>query len=215
MGIQVSKIHTLPIKMYIAKVNEDTKRLSLFPTLVYNINIPEVVDDIRNILPTVKWRMPDDNRSASESFCLLDEYQQLKDVFTDKVNAAVSELHYSVPLKLTTSWLFRLKPGAKHFRHRHTNSFWSASFYFEEGEKEALNVSKTASDISIPFNTGDLGIIPYGRISFPAECGKLLLFPSHLDHWVDRNTFDKTRHVLAMNFMPDGETGDLDSTFTY
>lgn len=197
------------------KINSNVQRFSIFPTLVYVIDIPEVVDDIRNILPTVKWRMPDDNRSGSESFFLLDEYQQLKDVFTEKVNTAVSELQYSVPLKLTTSWLFRLKPGEEHFRHKHTNSFWSSSFYFEEGEKEALNVSLPSQSINVPFNTGDLGIIPYGRISFPAVCGKLILFPSHLEHWVNRNTFDKTRHVLAMNFMPDGETGALDSTFTY
>ena len=201
--------------MNIIRVNEDTKRISLFPTLIYNINIPEVVDDIRNILTTITWRMPDDDRSASESFYILDEHQQLKDIFAEKVNAAVSELQYSVPLKLTTSWLFRLKPGEEHFRHRHTNSFWSASFYFEEGEKEALNVSSPGSSINVPFNTGDLGIIPYGRISLPAECGKLILFPSHLEHWVNRNSFDKTRHVLAMNFMPDGETGALESTFTY
>ena len=47
------------------------------------------------------------------------------------------------------------------------------------------------------------------------ECGKLILFPSHMEHWVNENTFNKTRHVLAMNFMPDGETGFLDSTLTY
>ena len=197
------------------RIDSNTQRFSLFPTLVYVIDVPEVIEDLRSIVSSTKWRMPDDNRSASESFYLLDEYQQLKDVFTEKVNTAVSELEYSVPLKLTTSWLFRLKPGAKHFRHRHTNSFLSCSFYFEEGEKEALNISSNASSINVPFNTGDLGIIPYGRISFPAECGKLILFPSHLEHWVNRNTFDKTRHVLAMNFMPDGETGALDSTFTY
>jgi len=197
------------------KIDSNIQRFSVFPTLIYVIDIPEVVKDLRDIVSSTKWRMPDDNRSASESFYILDEHQKLKDVFTERVNTAVSELEYSVPLKLTTSWLFRLKPGAKHFRHKHTNSFWSASFYFEEGEKEALNISSTASSINVPFNTSDLGIIPYGKISFPAECGKLILFPSHMEHWVNKNSFNNTRHVLAMNFMPDGETGVLDSTFTY
>jgi hypothetical protein len=203
--------------MYTVKVNDNTQRVSLFPSLVYNINIAEVVDDIRNILPTVKWRMPDDNRSASESFFFLNEHEHLKNTFTEKVNAAISEIKYAVPLKMTTSWFYRLKPGAKHFKHHHVNSFWSASFYFEEGEMEALNIcsSKGAPSINVPFYTEDLGIIPFGTIGVPAQCGKLILFPSHMQHWVNRNSFDKTRHVLAMNFMPDGETGELDSTFTY
>ena len=197
------------------KVDSNTQRFSVFPTLIYVIDIPEVVEDLGDILSAIKWRMPDDDRSGSESFFVLDEYQHLKDLFTERVNTAVSELQYTVPLKLTTSWFFRLKPGAKHPKHKHTNSFWSASFYFEKGEREALNISAPAHAINVPVNTQDMGIVPYGRLSFPAECGKLILFPSHMEHWVNENTFNKTRHVLAMNFMPDGETGFLDSTFTY
>ena len=96
------------------KIDSNTQRFSVFPTLIYVIDIPEVVEHLGDILSDVKWRMPDDDRSGSESFFVLDEHQHLKDLFTEKVNSAVSELEYTVPLKLTTSWFFRLKPGAKH-----------------------------------------------------------------------------------------------------
>ena len=48
-----------------------------------------------------------------------------------------------------------------------------------------------------------------------ADCGKLILFPSDMEHYVSENQSGRDRYSLAMNFMPDGLCSWYDSEYDY
>lgn len=197
------------------QVSPSVTRFDLFPTLVYMIDAPDLLSEVRDVFATVKWKDVDSPGTPSKSFTILKKHEVLTRKITNKVSNALLELHYQSHPKLTTSWFFKLKPGAEHKKHYHTNSWWSASFYFEEGERECFNLVTPSPQINVRSYPDNPLLNQYGRAPFTAKCGTMILFPSYVNHYVNANNFSVDRHVLAMNFMPDGDTGFQDSHFTY
>jgi uncharacterized protein (TIGR02466 family) len=114
------------------------------------------------------------------------------------------------------SWTNQKSADREHRTHTHPNSFISGVLYFDDeyDSDQAIVfekhpgvsavcqlIPKRRLDISTDFSTQ--------YVSIPAQKGRIVLFPSHLPHFVPKGPPGKIRRSLAFNLMPEGGLGDL------
>ena len=187
-------------------------RIQLYPTLIYDVECPELIDDVLKEFSKVKWK--DDWANINDTVFTLDNNKTLVKKIENVVNETLSEIEYTVPLKMSTSWFTRIPPGAIGRNHYHTNSFYSAIFYFQDFNSN-LVVSKQNPQIHVPFKTKDFGLISSGDIAIKADKGHMVLIPGDIRHHIEKNFKGGNRNSLAMNFMPIGLCYSEDSSYNY
>lgn len=187
-------------------------RTSLFPTLLYEIDAKELVDETIEILKESNF--PKETPYVTDSFYVLGKNPGLIARFEEKVNSALAEIQYSVPFRMTTSWFTCTPQNYPIHTHNHVNSSWSASFYFFN-KCSSLHLVKGKEPIYVPFANTDPKLMMSGTVSIPATKGKIILFPSHVEHYISNNANETNRYSLAMNFMPDGLCSFYDSEYNY
>ena len=187
-------------------------RFNIFPTLVYIVDCSDLIEPVKELLKSVKWN--DDWKGQSEDLYVLNSHPKIAKAFENRVNSALSEIQYSLPFKLTTSWFTKTQPYGSIGRHNHSNSFWSAVYYFHDNCGK-LSFTKDIPAINVDFKNKDHTTQMYGEVKFPAKKGHILLFPSILHHHLEINNFDKERFSLAMNFMPSGMHHGQDSSYNF
>ena len=187
-------------------------RVQLFPTLIYDVECSYLIDDVLEELNKVKWRH--DWSNINDTVFTLKSNKKLVKKIEDIVNETLSEIKYTVPLKMSTSWFTRIPPGDVGRNHYHTNSFYSGIFYFQDHNSN-LVVSKQQPQIHVPFKTNDFGLVSSGDVGLKADKGHMILIPGDIRHWVEQNTNNIDRHSLAMNFMPIGFCHEEDSSYNY
>lgn len=187
-------------------------RTSIFPTLLYEIDATELVDETVEILKESNF--PKETPYVTDSFYVLGKNPGLIARFEEKVNNALIEIQYSVPFRMTTSWFTCTPQNYPIHTHNHVNSSWSASFYFFN-KCSPLHLVKGKEPIYVPFATTDPKLMMSGTVSIPATKGKIILFPSHVEHYISNNANETNRYSLAMNFMPDGLCSFYDSEYNY
>ena len=186
--------------------------IPLFPTLVYDVECPELIDDVLLEFDKANW--VDSDVTVNDSNFTLKKNKKLTKKFNDIVNDALKDHQYQVPLKMSTSWFTRVKPNDSGRNHYHVNSFYSGVFYFQS-DCSKLVVEKELPQIHVPWNTTDFGLIPSGNIGFSAKMGHMLLIPGNIRHYIKENMTNHERHSLAMNFMPSGLCDFMDSSYNY
>ena len=197
------------------KIDDDSIRFSLFPSVVYVLDFSELVDDVSAICEEIDWFAGEEfPMIQTRDLNILDSYPDIKKVIVDKVNDVLqSDYEYDNPIQMTTSWITRAEPGHPIFKHKHTNCLWSSTFYFKDGCGE-LTFHKDHEAIFSPAITNDIELVMSGDASFPAQKGKFILFPSHLHHSVTGKHRD-VRNSMAMNWMPKGMCSFGDSSYEY
>ena len=188
--------------------------LRLFPTLVYQIDASELIEEVEKTRRNVTWTRKAND--ATENKWILKTHKKLAAKFDEKVNLCLGSLGYETKMKMTTSWWTRTPPGKIVHKHKHTNCLWSAVFYPYEGTSSIVFKSDTTEpSIQVEFKCTDPEYIPYGYATVGIKTGSMLIFPSHLVHWTEPNDTDKDRYSLAMNFMPKGNVVLGDSSYNY
>ena len=193
------------------------KRFNIFPTLVYVVDCDELVDDVKIACENYDWTNPlsnEGNNLSSKKNILEQDYINLVKPFQDKVNSTLDEIGYENNFELTNSWFTKTEPSASIIRHNHNNCLWSSVFYFDDNCGH-LTFYKNSPAIYIIPNNSNPDLLMFGAVHFPCPKGKMLLFPSDLEHAVTKNDSNRDRHSLAMNFMPLGLCGFGDSTYFY
>ena len=190
----------------------NVNRIQLFPTLIYDVECPDLIDDVLEEFSKVKWKHGWAN--INDNNFTLEDNQTLTHKFEEIVNETLSEIEYTVPLKLSTSWFTRTEPGEEGKNHYHVNSFYSGIFYFQDNNSK-LVVAKELPQIHVPFKTTDFGLVSAGDIGFEAKKGHMMLIPGNIRHYIQQNLTNKARNSLAMNFMPDGFCHAEDSSYNY
>ena len=195
------------------------KRFKLFPSLVYVVDCHELIDDVKKACEQIDWAddsrvNPDGSNISSIKYALqLGNHSQLIGKFEKKLNDTIKELNYDNWMELTTSWFTKTPPNKMITTHYHTNSLWSGVFYYEDSDH--LTLSRGPNQIFAQTSVQDPELMMCGEVHFPAMKGKMIIFPSTLNHHVRPNKTEKTRYSLAMNFMPVGTTGCGDSVYHY
>ena len=187
-------------------------RYPIFPSSVYVIYLKDDVSEFFNsIIGNVNFGTYGvDNPHTVSRFTLLDDYPEMKKLFTDVSLQVLSEVAGAKKIKMTTSWLTAIEPDETPVMHRHTNSWFSGVYYFQDSPYTGLEFKNPIER--------DIDLVTKGSLlnwRLQPKKNMLIIFPSYLHHKIEKNTFDEVRHSLAFNVMPDGATGDVDSKFIY
>lgn len=100
---------------------------------------------------------------------------------------------------ITESWLNKTDPGDYHHRHRHSNSVLSGTIYLTEDAGcgntifQNIEYQQLLVDVTAPtqWNAQDFSVIP--------KVGRIVIFPSKLQHETGINNSDKPRYSIAFN----------------
>ncbi|MEC7855070.1 MAG: putative 2OG-Fe(II) oxygenase [Candidatus Neomarinimicrobiota bacterium] len=149
-------------------------------------------------------------------FHILDKYQYSKKIISQYFHKFIRAFYgCDVEFKLTTSWAVKLRKGEAVHHHNHKNCLWSGLFYYGDyTEKSCPLYFRNPIIDSIP-----LCVEPNQRnpmisdIAIPPETNMIIFFPSWIYHWSYDNQ-EHTRYSLAFNFMPSGQIGGGDSSYS-
>ena len=196
------------------------KVTSLFPIAVASSKFElGLTEEQKLFLSNLKPYKNTGNTSSEDTYILKHEImsnvrewiQSQIDEYMRTVESPIND----VGLRITQSWLNWTKPGERHHKHSHLNSYISGVFY--------IDVDENTDNICFSrkyFSNIDLGLKKdyneYNSDSYwlPVETNMLLLFPSTLEHNVDETINNKkTRISLAFNTFPRGFIGE-DATMT-
>ena len=197
------------------KFDNGNIRVSIFPTLVYVIECSDLVEDVKSLLTDdIEWSDSPIHGQTVDLYILTNKKPELVKSFEDRINASLEECKFENTFQMTTSWFTRIAPYGHIETHKHGNCIWSSVFYFEE-DCGALTFIKESQSIFVPQNNHNPYLAMDGDVTFPCEKGKLLLFPSHLQHKLSMNNRSDIRYSMAMNYMPKGQVTIGDSSFNY
>ncbi len=111
---------------------------------------------------------------------------------------------------ITQSWLNTAAPGQHHPRHKHPNSLISGVLFVSDGsgtKQPPVRFHRTAELFPLELMFDDLNEFNAGCRVFDPEQGRLILFPSLVEHDVERNASDRDRTTLSFNTFVGGVIG--------
>ena len=201
---------------YKIKPSSDTfKTHMLFPTMVAtvdNTTIPQqdhlTVLNSEYVVESKYGRFP-----TTRNKYILDTVPTLKAWIQSQIDRYATNVMGSGKLRFTQSWAIKHgnMPQAI-FNHTHANSIISGSYYIDAPSgSEALTFMKPASVggpiIDYEKNYRDKPWL-YDQMKFGAYTGRLILFPSNIEHGVmGFQEMKQRRCVLAFNTWFDGPIG--------
>lgn len=124
--------------------------------------------------------------------------------------AAIYRPANDIEVYITQSWGNVTNPGQYHHKHSHPNSFLSGVLYFH-AEKNIDKITFFKNELTqLKLKTNDWNLFNSESWYFPVETGKLVLFPSTLQHMVTTTESKEPRISLAFNTFLRGDLGDED-----
>jgi len=111
---------------------------------------------------------------------------------------------------ITQSWLNVADAGQFHPKHRHPNSIVSGVLFLDEnaaGDLPPLRFHRTLDMYPVEFMFEELNEFNANCRQFAPEEGMLMLFPSLLEHDVERNNSKRTRSSISFNTYVRGTLG--------
>ncbi len=114
---------------------------------------------------------------------------------------------------ITQSWVINSSTNQYHPKHKHTNSVISGVRFFDENNDESLppiRFHRTLEMFPLDFEFDNLNEANAGCRSFETAQGSLILFPSLLEHDVEKNKSDRVRTSISFNTYVRGVIGGRD-----
>lgn len=114
-----------------------------------------------------------------------------------------------IELYITQSWTSVNPKGAWFHQHNHVNSVVSGVFYIQanaEGPKFVLHRPK--NEFVYNFEPKEFNVFNSQLVKIQSYTGRLILFPSQVEHHVEPNQTDEVRISLAFNTFFKGRIGD-------
>ncbi len=111
---------------------------------------------------------------------------------------------------ITQSWVINSNPDQFHPKHKHPNSVISGVMFFDENNDESLppiRFHRTLEMFPLDFEFENLNESNAGCRSFETVQGSLILFPSLLEHDVEKNKSDRVRTSISFNTYVRGVVG--------
>ena len=111
---------------------------------------------------------------------------------------------------VTQSWLNKSGPDQFHPKHKHPNSVISGVMHLDENDDESLppiRFHRSLEMFPLDFEFDNLNESNAGCRSFETVQGGLILFPSLLEHDVEKNRSDRMRTSISFNTFVRGVVG--------
>lgn len=120
-------------------------------------------------------------------------------------------------IAITQSWVTQKENGEKHKFHFHPNSFISGCFYWQKRPFQEITFKRPFKFTNLDIKKDLQAVIKNNYIyelnKFSPEENTLMLFPSTLEHGVERNSYTEKRKCLAFNTVILGTIG-IESNLT-
>jgi uncharacterized protein (TIGR02466 family) len=186
----------------------------LFPTVIATVDNPTIPkQDHETILNSEFILTSKGNFPMSKNKYILDSVPTLKNWIQNQINRYATEVMGSGKLKFTQSWAIKHENMPQNiFTHTHANSIISGSYYIDApNDSEPLSFNKPGSTngtlIKYEKSFENKPWL-YEQVGFASYTGRLILFPSHIEHSVmGFQTKTQRRCVLAFNTWFDGPIG--------
>jgi len=197
--------------------------LPIFPQAVIGLKKLKISsEEILKYLKNIKFELTEAEQNAnylcfvSEDKNVLEELSFLKnEIYTQIKNYLNNVMEYKMDFQFTTSWATKTKPDGYSQKHTHPNSFLSG-VYYPKGDKN-FNIKFFKKNYSswqiIPIKHNELNAELHNFNIF--DDNVLFLFPSDLEHAIDKNLSKEDRYSLAFNVIPLGEIGAGDSIINF
>ena len=188
----------------------------LFPTTVYQNEIPVNQNEFTTIKEIDYERMPSDNGYMTR-------YKRILTLLPDTRKSIEKHINYYAydvlgishkhKFHITTSWVNRHKTGDKAHTHFHANSLISGCYYLKMPESggdicfpKPTNHNNFLSD-TFNFDTQVTNERNSAEYQIDVKEGMILLFPSQTRHFTQINNSIEDRYSLAFNVWTKGEIG--------
>ena len=114
---------------------------------------------------------------------------------------------------ITQSWVNWTELHQKHERHKHANSFVSGIVFLSDDDAP-VSFYRPATLFNLSPEVDEYDMVNCEKFNYPTKKGKMLIFPSTLEHEVPLQTVDKTRISLSFNTWLKGKVGtERDATY--
>lgn len=146
------------------------------------------------------------NHTVLRDFVMTSLRGWIEDCVAEYFKATTNPKH-NVHLRVTQSWFNYSNPGQHHHKHAHPNSFISGVFYLNTNPDDRIYFYRSGwQQIKFPPESWNL----YNSESwwFEAVTGRLILFPSSLEHMVPTVQGSDVRISMSFNTFPVGTVGD-------
>ena len=138
------------------------------------------------------------------------EYKRLVDALYEAQHIIYEQEHLASEPFLGNMWANINPPGAFNKPHIHPNSLWSGVYYVKTPEKCGhlkIEDTRTMSLMSRPIkNEKEEPKHLWREVHFEPIAGRLIMFPSWVNHCVDPNQSDDIRISVSFNFLQKGLT---------
>ena len=192
------------------------KAHNLWPIPVYDSETPVKSEWLNYILNTEYERMHIGNGDISKDRYILNSLPDLKKEIEHHCELFVKKylkLKENAKFYLQNSWSVKHNPGDHAQIHSHGSSLLSGVYYLKT-KPNCGNLVFHKNPIytntfhqSIRFEYDEENNINAGQYAIDVSEGKIILFPSHLEHGVYKNKSNDERYSLAFNFYVRGKFG--------
>jgi uncharacterized protein (TIGR02466 family) len=142
------------------------------------------------------------NKDLVEEYKLISFYEELSkhlDIFMKLVGTPINKVK---KFKITESWLTKTSRGEYAHNHTHGSSDISGVYYVKTNQKDgSIFFNSPVGQLTHSYCFEDMP----ANASYVPVPGKLILFPSWLDHGVRENTTDSERISFSFNISFDRE----------
>lgn len=189
--------------------------LSLFPSAVgmFNLNRPLTEKETNFIFDLPRMKNSHNTISVEKFILDFPEMSSLKDFFCRSINEYLTTVvcpKNIIQLPITQSWANYSAPSQKHHPHNHRNSYISGVFYVQTNLTDSITFIKNVNHIlHIPVKDGCFNEYNSESWKLPTPTGRLIIFPSHIDHEVPPVEGDVERVSIAFNTFPRGILGSV------
>lgn len=168
-------------------------------------------DDEKSLLMGLETRPNMGNTTSTDNFVLrrsdlTNLRSWIEDCVADYFKATANPKH-DVSLRITQSWVNYSEQGQYHHKHAHPNSLVSGVFYINTNDNDRIYFYRSGFQ-QIKFPTDGWNQWNSESWWFEAMEGRLVLFPSSLEHMVPTVEGEKTRVSLSFNTFPVGTVGE-------
>jgi len=135
----------------------------------------------------------------------LNDYEEfiiIGKLLKDKVGEVCSQLSPNFSLHLDNVWININRKGDFNKPHYHVLSAFSACLYLQVPEKSG-NIIFHGNKLLHHYPIFTDSPLFYTETIYKPEPGKLILFPSCIEHSVEANNSDEPRISMAFNFLQD------------
>ena len=174
------------------------------------------IDSLKFDLTSVEW-IENYGNFTSKSKNILAEIAS-KEVIEQIINCLYDYFYgiqcvaQSSQIYITESWLNKTEPGQYHHRHWHPNSIVSGVVCIaNEGNAGALTFITSTYD-TLEFETTNANIYNSKSWSYVPKTNDVILFPSSVEHLVEKNNSEHSRITLSFNTFVSGKINSLPFT---